>query len=320
MSKAWMRDLQVHLTSTVTKKTFVFGTNWKQGKDDLAINISGYKYLSSMKDSFTVRITNLTYGELIQLIIGKYYTIEIKAGYRTDGAKTIFKGSVIYMSYEKQDNETNTVIILAGSNLVAKYGQSRMNLSLSSGINMYSALNFICKRAGISTSNIDKSFKNRVIREAASVQGTASSYLETFCSSNNFVVSSDSSYSNDVSIINPYKTNNRVISLTNDNVVLVNGYPKLNSDGLSMTLLPTFNFMPMDTIVIDNSLLDLSVSSANSSEYNKTYYLDENGKYMITQISYNLSNRSNSFYISILAKARSLYSKISGVEGYKQNV
>ena len=284
--KAWMRDLQVILTSDTMKSSIAFGQEWKKGKDDISIEVKGTKYLSAMKDSFTIRITNLTYSELVQLIVGKYYGIEIKAGYRSRGSQTIFKGAVIYMSYEKQDVTTNTVIILAGSKMVASYGQSRMNLSLNSGINMYSALKFICKRAGITNANIDEDLKNRVIRDTASSQGTVGSWLESFSAVNNFIVDSDSSYGNDATIISPYRTNNRVIKLDSDKITLVSGYPKLNSDGLSLTILPTFNFMPMDVIVIDNSIIDISVDSNSSKQFNNSMYLDEDGKYLITQIIY----------------------------------
>ena len=287
--KAWMRDLQVILTSDTMKSSIVFGQEWKKGKDDINIEVKGTKYLSAIKDSFTIRITNLTYSELVQLIIGKYYGIEIKAGYRSRGAQTIFKGAVIYMSYEKQDVTTNTVIILAGSKMVAAYGQSRMNLSLNSGINMYSALKFICRRAGIANANIDKDLKNRVIRDTASSQGTVGSWLESY----------------------------RVITLDSNKITLVSGYPKLNSDGLSLTILPTFNFMPMDVIVIDNSIIDISANSNNSKQFNNSMYLDEDGKYLITQIEYDLQNRGDSFNVHILAKARSLYSQFAGVEGYR---
>lgn len=315
--KAWMRDLQVILTSDTMKSSIAFGQEWKKGKDDISIEVNGTKYLSAMKDSFTVRITNLTYSELVQLIVGKYYGIEIKAGYRSRSAQTIFKGAVIYMSYEKQDVTTNTVIILAGSKMVAAYGQSRMNFSLNSGINMYSALKFICRRAGIANANVDEALKNRVIRDTTSSQGTVGNWLESFSTANNFIVDSDSSYGNDATIISPYRTNNRVIKLDSNKITLVSGYPKLNSDGLSLTILPTFNFMPMDVIVIDNSIIDISVSSNNSKQFNNSMYLDEDGKYLITQIEYDLQNRGDSFNVHILAKARSLYSHLAGVEGYK---
>ena len=48
MLKAWMRDLQVILSSSLTKKQLIFGQEWKKGRDDLAISIEGSKYLSSM--------------------------------------------------------------------------------------------------------------------------------------------------------------------------------------------------------------------------------------------------------------------------------
>lgn len=314
--KAWMRDLQVILSSSSLKNSVSFGKEWQKGKEDIAIDIDGTKYMSSMKDSFTVRLSNLSYAEVVRLIMGQYYDIEIKAGYRSRGAETIFKGAVIYMSYEKQSATDNTLIILAGSKLVAKYGQSRMNLSLKSGINMQAALKFICKRAGIQNSNVDKSLKERVIRTAFSSQSTINETIDVFASSNSFIINSDSSYGNDITVINPYKSNSRVIELNSDKIVLVNGYPKLNSDGLSMTLLPTFNFMPIDTIVIDNSIIDISTES--TSNLNNSMFLDADGKYMITQLSYKLQNREESFYVNLIAKSRSLFSKASGVEGYRK--
>lgn len=315
--KAWVRQLVVKLTSSTLGSQIVFGDASSKGQDDLDISITGSKYLSSMKDSFTITISNLTYSELMQLILGRYYTIEILAGYKSSGVQSIFNGSVIYMSYNKKDVTTHSVIILAGSKLVAKYGQSRMNLSLNSGINMYDAIKFMCKRAGVVNANIDTSLQNRVLRETISNQTTIQNFLETFTSSNNFVVSTDASCTSNVSIINPYKTNNRIIDISNDTFVLIDGYPTINSDGMSMTILPTYNLMPCDVIVIDNSLLDLSTSEPTASSYNAANYIDSEGKYLITQLDYTLQNRGESFTVKITAKSRSLYSKISGVEGYR---
>lgn len=315
--KAWMRDLQVILSSSKTKKQYIFGNNWIANQDDLEIDVEGTKYLSATKDTFTIRINNLTYNEVLQLIDGQFYDIEIKAGYRaglkTSGAKTIFKGSVIYISYQRKNNKDNTVIILAGSKLVSKYGQSKMNISLNSGINMYSAIQFMCKRAGIQSNNIDENFKNRILRECETNSSTISGWLEGFSNSNNFVVNADSTYGNTVSIFNLRNSNSRNIDLTNSSFVLISGYPKLNSEGLSMTLLPTYNLMTMDTIKIDNSLLNISTSDTNASSFNKSMYIDKEGRYVITQIEYSLNNKDGDFYMNITAKARSLYSNIGGL-------
>lgn len=318
MIQAWMRRLEVKLTSTTYKNSIVFGNQIEQGKQDLDITVEGTKYMSSAKDSFTIKIRNLTYAETIKLITGKYYDIEIKAGYKSSGIQTIFKGAVIYMSHQKSSPKTNTVIILAGNELVAKYGQSRMNLSLNSGINMYSALKFICERAGVQNSNIDVSLKNRIFRNVLTTQSSCSNILESLASSNNFLLSGDSSIAgSSLSLISAYKTNNRVVELDNDKVVLINGYPKLSSDGLTMSLLPTFNFMPLDVIKIDNSIIDISVSSNNSSDFIKSNFFDKEGKYIILQIDYSLTNRQDDFNIDITAKSRSLYGEITNVLGYK---
>ena len=61
--EAWKRELKVILTSTLLKKKITFG---ESKQTNLRISITGNKYLSSLKDSFTLKITNLTYNEIIQ--------------------------------------------------------------------------------------------------------------------------------------------------------------------------------------------------------------------------------------------------------------
>ena len=311
--KAWMRDLRVVLTSTSLKKAFTFGNQYLSGKNDMNISITGSKYLSSAKDQFTIKIDNLTYNEICQLINGKYYNVEIYAGYRSNATNKIFKGEVIYISNQLNSDRTNTVVILCGSKMRAKYGQSLMNLNINSGINMAAALKFIMRRAGVTNANIDKDLANRIVKQNISVKSTSTNWLETFATTNDMIVNTDSTYSNDVTIIYPYRTNNRVITLTEKNCVIIADRPQLSSDGLIMTVLPTFNFMPSDVIVIDNSIID--ISTTNSSKLTNSYYLDENGKYLITQLDYNLQNRSSSFSVGITARARNLYSAINTLKG-----
>lgn len=310
--KAWIRDLQVKLTSTSLHKTMVFGSNHLEGRQDLDITVQGSKYMSFVKDQFIIRIKNLTYAELIQLVNGKYYNIEILAGYKSNGAQSIFKGSVIYMSYQQDDPTTNTIIILAGSKFVAQYGQSRMNMSLNSGINMYSAIKFLCKRAGIRDANVDEDLKYRTLQEVMNAQDSICNSLQDFANQNSFIGNTEGTDNNVVTILDPAKANNRVIKLDKSNLVLVGGYPKLNSDGLTLSTLPIFNFMPLDVIQLDASLIDLSVDSYQPSDFNKTIFLDKDNKYLILQIDYDLSNRSKSYRLTITAKARSLFLRNGG--------
>lgn len=307
----WMRDIAVILTSKTLNKQMIFGQNWKEGKEDLDITITGSKYLSGLKDEFTIKIDNLTYNELLELIVGQYYDVEIKCGYRSSGIHTIFKGSVLYISNDIESRKTQSIIILCASKLVAKYGQQRLSLGLNSGINMYSAINFLMRRAGVKNSNVSEEFKNRIIRESEQVSSTINSFIENFTQANNMLINSDSSYGNDVTIWSPYRTDTRLYDLTSNVTILVGGYPQLTSDGLSMSVLPSFNFMPGDTIKIDNSIINLGVYSKSEVFSNKGFYLDEDGKYMIFQLSYNLQNRGSEFSVRILAKSRGLMSKIT---------
>ena len=310
--KAWIRDLRVKLTSASLHQSMTFGEEHLKGKQDFDIEVKGSKYMSFLKDQFTVRIKNLTYGEILQLINGKFYDIEIFAGYKTYGAQSIFKGSVIYMSYQQDDPTTSTIIILAGSKLVVKYGQSRMNLTLNSGINMYSAIKFLCKRAGIKNANVNEDFKYRILQESVSAQDNIENSLQNFADQNGFVGNSEGTDNNVLTILDPKKNNSRVIKLDETNIVLVSGYPKLSSDGLTLSTLPVFNFKPLDIIQLDASLIDMSVDSYQPSDFNKAIFLDKDNKYIILQIDYDLANRDRQYRLSITAKARSLYLKNGG--------
>ena len=216
------------------------------------------------------------------------------------------------MSYQQDDPTTNTIIILAGSKFVAQYGQSKMNMSLNSGINMYSAIKFLCKRAGIKDANVDEDLKYRTLQEVLNAQDSICNSLQDFANQNSFIGNTEGTDNNVVTILDPAKANSRVIKLDKSNLVLVSGYPKLNSDGLTLSTLPIFNFMPLDVIQLDASLIDISVDSYQPSDFNKTMFLDKDNKYLILQIDYDLSNRSSSYKLTITAKARSLFLRNGG--------
>lgn len=312
--KAWMRQLEVILTSTKIKQKITFGNNWKKGLYDLDIKVEGTKYLSSLKDRFTVTISNLTYKEIVNLISGEYYDIEIKAGYRSSECKSIFKGGVLYISNIMNDRQTNRVVILCASNAVAKFGQKRMNLSMKSGINMYSAISYICKKAGMNSSNvyIDNEFKNRVLTENEIAENNITTWVDLLCDKKGWVVNSDSILGSNISIWDPYRKDRRKIILDNSNIILIGGYPTLDSDGLKLTVMPTISFCPGDTIQIDNSIINIGVTSESEAYKNLGQFMDKDGNYIIYQIDISLSNRSSDFNYSLKCKSKSLWSNLVG--------
>ena len=315
MLKAWMRVLTIKLTSKKLNKQLVFGDNWKKGGIDLHISVSGTKYLSSMKDECVVRITNLIYKEIVTIINGEFYDIEIITGYRNANIFTVFKGGILYVSNELGDRKSNDLIIICTNQLVAKYGQSKLNISLNSGINMYGALKFITERAGIKNSYIDEKFKNIILRESEAQTSSITSWLDTLCNTQGLVVNGDSSEGNDVSIWNPSISNSRVIRLTEDNIILTGGYPTLDSNGLKLALMPTINLCPGDTIIIDNSIIDIGTENRDEAMKNIGQFLDRDGKYVILEIDFELENRDSSFSYKIRARAKSLWNRIGYLYG-----
>lgn len=311
MAKVWMRQLQVILTSSSLKKRLVFGGNTEIGKDDLSISVTGTKYLSALKDAFTVKISNLTYAEICELINGKYYDVEIKAGYRTSGMHTIFKGGVLYISNVFGDRKTNECIIFCAAQMIAKFGQNRLNLTLNSGINMKAAIEFVSRRAGIQNTNINDDLAKKILNSSETISTTIGNYLTSLCDSNNYIINSDESYGSAYNIINPYRTDARLIKLDASTIILTGGSPSLTSEGMMLTLMPTFNFVCGDTVIVDNSILDIGITNASDWTKNYGFYLDKDGKYIVYQIDYSLENRGSNFEIKMLCKSKSLFSSLA---------
>lgn len=311
--KAWMRILTVSFTSSKLKKKLVFGENYLNGRDDLNIDIVSHKYMSPLKDTCTIKISNLRYSEIVQLIQGEYYSVEVKAGYRSSGAQTIFKGGVLYISNSLGDRKTSTAIILCASDLVAKFGQSRINLSLNSGINLYSALNFVCRRAGIPNANISTQFKKNFLQDVMSINDTPASWVNKLCETNNtFIANSDSITDSVLMLYDSAKSNARVIKLDSNLVNLTGGFPQLTKDGLTLNLQPTFAFMCGDVVEVDNSIIDISTTTNTPEGISKGYYLDRDGLYTIYEMQYHLQNRGPNFSLQLTCKSRSLVSNITG--------
>lgn len=309
---AFGRILTVTLTSRKLKKSIVFGEEYLQGRDDLNLNVVVYKYMSTLKDSATIRISNIPYDKIVSIIDGEFYDVEIKCGYRTTSAQTIFKGGVLYVTNQITNIKDHTLIILCASQLLARYGQSRINLTLNSGINMYSAINYISKKAGIRDANISTQLKLQKLQASMNVDSTAGAWIDKLTQQNQSYIANSDSISDAVfSIFDSKKSNQRYIPI-GTNMILTDGWPRLSKDGLNLTMLPLFGFMGGDTIHLDNSIIDISSNSQNEANMNKGYYLDQNGNYMIFEATYNLTNRSDEFSCELLCKSRGLISNYIG--------
>lgn len=308
--KAWMRVLRITLTTKIP------GQNGKNRQfvieDDskgigLAVSVEGNKYMSPLKDNCTVKISNLTYAEIIQIISGQYYNVKIDCGYSSTSTQTIFNGAIMYISNLRESVDTNTITILCASHIVATYGQRRINLTFNSGINLYSAINFVCKVGGIPNSNISTQFKKDFLTTVENVsEQSAAGWLNTQVEKNGtYITNSDNVGNTFFTIFNAKDTNLRVIRINEENLTLTNGFPRLTSSGLVFSILPTLALQCGDTIVLDNALIQINVTSQQDAARNLGGLLDENGQYLIYEMHYKLDNRGNDFFVEIYAKTKS---------------
>lgn len=315
----WIRVLQVKLKQNLENgrgREVVYGDNFPDY--DLKISVKVNKYMSAVKDNALITISNLLYSDVIAIMNGKFYSVEIVAGYRDGNQMCVFKGAILRISNTLNDDRTNEISILCGSNLIARYSQRFLNFSFKSGMNVYSAIKFLSERAGIRNSNISTQFKKDFIQQAETETNTIGGFLESLTKNNEyFVLNADASSGSTFSIYDARRSNNRIIDLSN--MQYIGDYPQLNSGGLTFTVLPTFDFMCGDVVLIDNAMISLeAVTSINELEEQPGYYLDRYndstslGAYVIISITYTLNNRGGNFGCQINAKARSLLSNFIG--------
>lgn len=314
---AWIRILKVTLTSTAENggkvKQLVFGDNEQNsGMPDLSISVEGNKYMSTLKDYCTVKIANLTYAEIVRIIMGKFYGVKIECGYRSANTFTIFDGGVMYISNLRESVETNTVTILCASHIVARYGQTRLNLSFNSGINLYAAINFICKVGGVNNPNLSTQFKKQFHEGILNCKDQSAAEVIAGMTDKNgsYITSSDCIGNSFMTMFDASKSNARVITLNEDNIMLTNGFPRMTTEGLTFSTMPTFQYQCGDVVVINNELIQIDVQSQTDASKNLGGLLDKYGAYMIFEMHYSLQNRGNNFFVQISAKTRSKISSL----------
>lgn len=319
MTTVWGRVLRVVFSSRLRKERIEYST--EDETRSLAIEIEGKKYLSALRDEFLISIYNLPYSEILKLIKHEFNEVEIYAGYKTTSVTRIFKGSVFYISNERDSRETNTAHFICVSNLLNLY-RGKMNLSLNSGINMYSAINYVLRNAGVVNSNVSEEFKRHVLRDVTEFKGTASTIIDLLSNENrNIVGQVDSSGGSDITLWNLNLTDRRRVVIDSSKGMIINGFPKITSEGVNFESLPVFNYMPGDMLLIDNHLIDISILSLSEAQrLNVGIQLNHSdtstkGEYLLYHIRYSLTNTDGSFKVKLYAKSKTLYSNIIGSGG-----
>lgn len=320
----WMRHINVRLYSKKLGKYIVYGESksTENGrdmfKDELSIKIDGYKKISSGANYGTITISNLSYEDIIQIIDGEYYKIEIWAGYYMGSFYCYYSGSVVFVSQKITSRKDYTAYITFGNEYIANWTRQRLNFNLNSGINFYAAYEQVLRLSNIKNYSISNSLRKEILPKFTQGWNTPQSFVKMMEEMNNdvFLTNESNGWGE---VINIFTINDKPRYLIgNDNIVLLHGNPTLDKNGLKISILPVYNFNVGDIIVVDNRLIDVSESTVKDNKTAfKSMYLDTSystaqndlryyGAYMIREINFKFENRDRTFQCDIMAKALSL--------------
>lgn len=320
MIKTWIRILYVTFYNEDNTYSVTIGKTTDDSKKP-AIVVTGNKYLSLVKDNFSIKIYNLPYKNLIDIMERKLLRVKIFAGYLNNQnpnsfeGKKIFDGGVINIVNDKQEWRDNVATFVCASRLVAKAQEWRCNLTFASGINLYSAINYIGTRAGMVNMNISDDFKYRFRSAVSSAESTPVNYLDQISNEDNqYFFNSDSSEDSDITAVNVGNRALRIIDIDADKGMIIGAAPELTSNGLTWYSLPVYNYMPGDLCHIDNSLLNVSFGTDSFSGSQGTpnaVYMSRQGYYYIFDLSYNLSNTNGQFMVKLHCKSKDLFDNVT---------
>lgn len=305
----WMRILKIKLSNDNGEVIEYVDDASGNG---LNIEVDGHKYLSAIKDDCTVTISNLTYTDVVKLIEGKFYNIEVICGYKTSGTYSIFKGGVLYISNKINTDRSNDVIFICASQFVARAGQTRINLSPKSGVNYYSLIQYLNDRNLNINMSVSESLKNERLETSMSENTTMTNWITLLLSEKpEYGVNVDATDGYSLSIFNIINDERKVHNISNAMINLSEGFPRLSTTGVSFSVMPTKNYHCGDIVKIDNSLINMAVTSKDEAYRYYGNYLDQNGEYMIYEIDFNLENRGQAFNVSINAKSLNLLKQVT---------
>jgi len=324
----WMRAIRIRLISKrsdlrASSKGYIdIVSNHKN--EQLNISINGKKYLSAIKDTCNIDISNLTQATIAEIILGQYFIVEVYAGYNSWGPVQegeennlfcFFKGEVAYISNHIQTRRDNTCHILCASKMVASFSQKRMNFSFNSSINLYAAYKYICMTSGIGKQILPDYLKQMFIKEVDTQYCTPANIGDQLANQDGKItIDTDEGFSNLVLNITSLK-DKRFINLSPDTILLKDGNPTLDKDGVKLKVIPNFMFKIGDIIKIPNSLINVDETDLKAARENfKTNYIDPDGCYMIVEMDYALTNRGQDFYIGLRGRSLSIIKNITGAK------
>lgn len=322
MVKLWTRLLYLEFINDDTGQTLTIGKTIDDSNKP-RIEITGSKYISSLKDNFTIKVYNMTYLQIYTIQKRQLFHVKIYAGYLNGQnyfnfeAPNIYDGYVLNILNSKKEYKDSIATFIVTSKAVAKAQQFRLSISYQSGVNLYSMAKYIADKAGLENSVISESLKTTFSEDLASCDTSATTYLDLIANSENSVfVTTDSTSDSDFSLIDlsdEYRPRTTII-IDPSKGMLIGDAPEINSSGLTFDSLPVVTYLVGDLINIDNAYVNVASGQDNYSATTKTpnaVYLNAQGLYYIWQVDYSLSNTNGDFKLHLTCKNKELFDNLT---------
>lgn len=306
-------------------------------EDNLAMTVTGHKYLSPAKDEFIVSIKNIPIESDIMSLVSirdtNFKYIMINAGYQESDMQ-IFNGYIVYISGKNEENGKTTTMTIVCSGSYTYNSLRGKTFTLKAGTGYKTALDFAARMSGIHQSQISLSstLNLKRLKKDTTFDGSVMSMLiELQNQDKNLFVNCDFSSQTKFQIWDATMYTPREILLTTENIVLTSGFPTVEDQGIRFSCLPTFNFIPGDEIIFnEDSFINRSIESL--SAYESTPYPDVfvgavspietdtdrikeieavKGHYFIKELQYKLENRGQAFEVQLKCYAKSLYESLA---------
>lgn len=296
--KAWMRKLYVEFRHDKNDRHCIRYGDKKSVNVSISCKIK--KYMHSSANTATVQIKNLPYSEIVQLLLDDYKYITIYCGYHESKRMiNVFSGYVVYISNEFNDHRTTTAHILCQTFFFRDMAKT-VQLTTKSGINMEAALKELFAHADIESKHfhISKELGKQMLNRVQVFNGSLGDVLESMSRE---IPGMTFTADEDILSLDNNEIPSKSIPLRNDQINIAGGFPALDTDGLTLRVLPTLPLKCGDIIKIDKSIVDTHIASISKFRSGQWPALrqDENGEYQIKSMDYDLSNRETAFYITL---------------------
>lgn len=281
-------------------------------------------------------VTNLSAFIRLHILNARYNRITVEAGYLgkywrigdeidDSNLDILFKGSLLWMGteIEARRNIVTRFVGISGSLEGFQAYSNLMALNYQSGYNLYQLVHEVYMNSGNPDIRLNLSEEDRdtlLKTTTGAIKPTdLGQVLKNFSVDMTYDWEGTSTFEVDDYINLNSKDNVGKVFPINENTGLID-LPSLQGErNLKFKMLLNSKIKVLDYVQLNNFDVQLPLldDHTNLEKANSGYYLDKEGLYRITRISYALDTRGSSFVMDVEAVARDVYAQLTGQTGDK---